>query len=53
MFSNCLFYCGSVSEPDECATALGDAVKDARVLREARNWTPPSDHAPVTVTLDI
>ena len=33
--------------------ALADAVTDARVLREARDWKPPSDHAPVSVTLEI
>jgi exodeoxyribonuclease-3 len=33
--------------------ALADAVTDARVLREARDWKPASDHAPVTVTLDV
>jgi exodeoxyribonuclease-3 len=33
--------------------ALADAVADARVLREARGWSPPSDHAPVSVTLEV
>ena len=32
---------------------LVDAVVDAIVLREARGWDKPSDHVPVTVTLDV
>lgn len=33
--------------------ALKDALTDAVVLREARNWDPPSDHVPVMVTLEV
>ena len=32
---------------------LADAIIEANVLREARGWCKPSDHAPVTVTLKI
>ncbi len=31
--------------------ALDDALKGAEVLRDARGWSAPSDHVPVTVTL--
>lgn len=31
---------------------MGEQVKAAEVLRDARGWEKPSDHAPVTVTLD-
>ena len=33
--------------------ALGEALTGARVLRDVRGWSTPSDHVPVTVTLDI
>ncbi len=33
--------------------ALGDALKGTEVLKEARGWTPPSDHVPITVTLAL
>jgi exodeoxyribonuclease III len=32
---------------------LAPAIRTAQVLRDARGWDKPSDHAPVTVTLDI
>ena len=32
--------------------ALGPSVADARVIIEARDWNPPSDHAPVVVRLE-
>ena len=32
---------------------LADAVKATRVVREARGWERPSDHAPVVVELKI
>lgn len=32
---------------------LGPAIKGARVLRDARGWERPSDHAPVIVDLDV
>ena len=33
--------------------ALKNQVSDFRILREARGWERPSDHVPVTVTLDV
>jgi len=33
--------------------ALGDALKEMQVLREARGWERPSDHAPVTILLGL
>ena len=33
--------------------ALKDGVSDFRVTRDARSWERPSDHVPVTVTLDV
>ena len=33
--------------------ALADAVKSMRVLRDARGWTRPSDHAPVMAELAL
>jgi exodeoxyribonuclease-3 len=33
--------------------ALKDTVSDFRILRDARAWTRPSDHVPVTVTLEV
>ena len=33
--------------------ALKDAVQDFKILRDARSWERPSDHVPVTVTLDV
>jgi len=33
--------------------ALKDTVSDFRILRDARSWERPSDHVPVTVTLDV
>jgi len=32
---------------------LAPALKDWAVLHEARDWAPPSDHAPLLVTLDL
>jgi len=33
--------------------ALGDRLAAIKVTREARGWERPSDHVPVTVTLDV
>ncbi len=33
--------------------ALEGALRDASVLRPARGWSPPSDHVPVTATLEL
>jgi exodeoxyribonuclease III len=33
--------------------ALKEAVSDFKILREARSWERPSDHVPVTVTLEV
>jgi exodeoxyribonuclease III len=33
--------------------ALKEAVSDFKILRDARGWERPSDHVPVTVTLDV
>ena len=33
--------------------ALGDALKEMHVLREARGWERPSDHAPATILLSL
>jgi exodeoxyribonuclease-3 len=33
--------------------SLKEAVSDFRVLRDARGWQRPSDHVPVTVTLEV
>jgi len=33
--------------------ALKDGVSDFSILRDARSWERPSDHVPVTVTLDV
>ena len=33
--------------------ALKDKVADFRILRDARGWTRPSDHVPVTAVLDL
>jgi exodeoxyribonuclease-3 len=33
--------------------ALKDTVSDFRILKDARGWDRPSDHVPVTVTLDV
>jgi exodeoxyribonuclease-3 len=33
--------------------ALKDTVSDFKILRDARGWTRPSDHVPVTVTLEV
>jgi len=33
--------------------SLKEAVSDFRILRDARGWERPSDHVPVTVTLDV
>ena len=32
--------------------ALKDGISDFRITRDARGWERPSDHVPVTVTLD-
>jgi exodeoxyribonuclease-3 len=33
--------------------ALGDRTKAIKVTKDARGWERPSDHVPVTVTLDV
>jgi len=33
--------------------ALGDRVSHLRVSREARSWARPSDHVPVTATIEV
>ncbi|HWX57709.1 exodeoxyribonuclease III [Bradyrhizobium sp.] len=33
--------------------ALKEAVSDFRILRDARGWERPSDHVPVTMTLEV
>ena len=33
--------------------ALKDGVSDFRITRDARGWERPSDHVPVTVTLEV
>jgi len=33
--------------------ALKDTIRDFRIARDARGWERPSDHVPVTVTLDV
>ncbi|EJW09752.1 Exodeoxyribonuclease III [Rhodovulum sp. PH10] len=33
--------------------ALGDLVSSITVTREARGWTQPSDHVPVTATIEV
>jgi exodeoxyribonuclease III len=33
--------------------ALQERVSDFRILRQARGWLRPSDHVPVTVTLEV
>ena len=33
--------------------ALRDGVSDFRITRDARGWERPSDHVPVTVTLEV
>jgi exodeoxyribonuclease-3 len=33
--------------------ALKDAVSDFKILHDARGWDRPSDHVPVTVTLEV
>jgi exodeoxyribonuclease-3 len=33
--------------------ALGDKVSDFQILRAARSWERPSDHVPVTATLNL
>ena len=33
--------------------ALKDTVSDFKILRDARGWQQPSDHVPVTVTLEV
>jgi exodeoxyribonuclease-3 len=33
--------------------ALGDQVVDFKIARDARGWERPSDHVPVTMTLDV
>jgi exodeoxyribonuclease-3 len=33
--------------------ALGDKVSDFQILRAARSWERPSDHVPVTTTLNL
>jgi len=33
--------------------ALSDTLAQMTVLREARNWTRPSDHVPVTISLSV
>jgi len=33
--------------------ALKDTVSDFQIFRHARGWDRPSDHVPVTVTLEV
>ena len=33
--------------------ALADRVADIEVCKDARGWTRPSDHVPVTATLEV
>ncbi|MBV8697353.1 exodeoxyribonuclease III [Bradyrhizobium sp.] len=33
--------------------SLKEAVSDFKILRDARSWERPSDHVPVTVTMDV
>ena len=33
--------------------ALKDAFRGIKIAREARGWQRPSDHVPVTVTLEV
>ena len=33
--------------------ALKDGISDFRITRDARGWERPSDHVPVTVTLEV
>ena len=35
------------------APALADRVADLKVLKNSRGWTRPSDHVPVTATLEV
>jgi len=35
------------------SSALGDRVSALKISKEARGWTRPSDHVPVTATMDI
>ena len=33
--------------------ALKDGISDFKITRDARSWERPSDHVPVTVTLEV
>jgi exodeoxyribonuclease-3 len=33
--------------------ALGDRVSAVKVLKDSRGWARPSDHVPVTATLEL
>jgi exodeoxyribonuclease-3 len=33
--------------------ALADSVRAIKVSKEARGWAQPSDHVPVTLTLEL
>jgi exodeoxyribonuclease-3 len=33
--------------------ALKDGISDFKITRDARGWERPSDHVPVTVTLEV
>ena len=33
--------------------ALADGLRDGAILREARGWDTPSDHAPVWIDIDL
>ena len=35
------------------APALMDRVSEVRIFKEARGWSKPSDHVPVTATLEV
>jgi exodeoxyribonuclease-3 len=35
------------------APALADGLSGIRVLKESRGWERPSDHVPVTATLEV
>jgi exodeoxyribonuclease-3 len=35
------------------APMLMDRLQDIRITKDARGWTQPSDHVPVTATFDV
>ena len=42
-----------ISGAENALLALGDRLGSIKVARDARGWERPSDHVPVTVTLDV